>query len=55
MTMNIQTYNLPEGYEQTNDKCLNGCGMTIIKTTEADGPDDYRFVWICTNCKERWE
>ena len=39
----------------TNEKCENKCGALLVKWTEANGPDDYRDVWYCSTCEERFD
>ncbi len=41
--------------ETTFDKCPNKCGQLLVKWTEVNGEDDYREVYYCNQCEERFD
>lgn len=44
-----------EAMQYTSELCPNNCGKELITWNEAYGPDDYRQVWYCSSCNERFE
>ena len=48
-------FDLDRAEETTDQKCPNKCGQLLVKWTEQDGPDDYKTVYYCGSCEERFD
>ena len=40
----------PRSFEELAEECPSCKSNKMVKYMEADGPDDYRYVYECKNC-----